>query len=292
MVYPFKADSGDWYTKEGLFWIERYESPKDIVSDISKDLRLEVGKTYLDQNGKSVKIAYKKCESCAYPFVSSEGRTYAPGGQFLLLEPSSDNLVCEDLDIINKQKKLEIKSDFKLEVGKTYKTRNGRMIIIVKKRDDEKYPFLSDVGYTYTYNGTFFCNEESTHDIVEEVVFDKKDFIEVGKTYLNRKGEKIKIEREDTNQTVYRFISGNKSYSDIGHFCDKVTEYDLIEEYEISLKIGHLYECCNGTLTRIIKRLYNQTELFLGDNNIAYHKNGKSYGSEKDDFKFNIIEEY
>lgn len=219
LVYPFKADSGDWYTKDGHFWEEGYESPKDIVRDISKDLRLEV--------------------------------------------------------------------------GKTYKTRNGRMIVIVKKREDDKYPFLSDTGSTYTSKGTFFCYEESSNDIVEEVVFDKKDFIEVGKTYLNRKGEKIKIEREDTNQTVYRFISGDKSYSDIGHFCDKVTEYDLIDEYvEISVEVGHLYECCDGTLIRIIKKLYNETELFLGDNNIAYHKNGESVGSEKNSFKLNIIKEH
>jgi len=55
--------------------------------------------------------------------------------------------------------------------------------------------------------------------------------IEVGKTYKSRAGQVVTIERFETHDTSYPFLSSDKCYMKNGrYFIDRETEHDLIEE--------------------------------------------------------------
>lgn len=56
----------------------------------------------------------------------------------------------------------------KIEVGKTYLTREGKVVEIVKKTDGLYYPFYSDNDETWTELGECFENSESRFDLVAE----------------------------------------------------------------------------------------------------------------------------
>lgn len=61
--------------------------------------------------------------------------------------------------------------ELKLEVGKFYKTRNGRRAWVVAQQLDERYPYivaiLGEVDvYSPMKNGRFFAEENSAFDIV------------------------------------------------------------------------------------------------------------------------------
>lgn len=121
--------------------------------------------------------------------------------------------MCEDLDIIKKQKKLEIKADFKLEVGKTYKTRNGRMIVIVKKREDDKYPFVSDrTGYIYSPEGYYNINRKTSCDLVCEVKEKPSLGLKVGKRYKTRSYDIVTIV-EKRNSGTHPFVTEDGGFT-------------------------------------------------------------------------------
>lgn len=58
----------------------------------------------------------------------------------------------------------------KLEVGKTYVNRAGKLCKIVKYSSDpdEVYPYMDDYGKEYTSIGTFYSAVKTDFDIVEE----------------------------------------------------------------------------------------------------------------------------
>ena len=55
-----------------------------------------------------------------------------------------------------------------LEVGKTYKNRNGELVKIIKKKYDDKYPYYGDNNYDYTLKGFYWDDElEDQEDLIE-----------------------------------------------------------------------------------------------------------------------------
>ena len=58
----------------------------------------------------------------------------------------------------------------KLEVGKTYKRRDGVVVEIVELTGGTIYPFRSDLRDTYTTDGQLWGRDQvSTYDLIEEV---------------------------------------------------------------------------------------------------------------------------
>lgn len=59
----------------------------------------------------------------------------------------------------------------KLEIGKTYKARNGSLHKITAKYLEMSFPFLSSEGLSFRENGTYFdCYLPSQKDLIEEAI--------------------------------------------------------------------------------------------------------------------------
>ena len=138
---------------------------------------------------------------------------------------------------------------FKLEVGKTYRTRNGdNHITIVSEtnfhheaNDNSKvFPFLGNDGCPYTAEGRFFRDFDSAHDLVEEV--SSKLQLEVGKSYLSRNGSTtVKIigitdEADEDYEESRPYIGDDEEfYGTTGNFNfdpSVESEFDLVKEAE------------------------------------------------------------
>lgn len=57
----------------------------------------------------------------------------------------------------------------KLEVGKTYRNRNGKEVRIVEKDGDPHRPCKGSDGYWYSENGSWRSFRETSHDLIEEI---------------------------------------------------------------------------------------------------------------------------
>lgn len=58
----------------------------------------------------------------------------------------------------------------KLELGKTYITRDGGKVKIVKRCDNIEWPWIGDNNIGYMENGRAFRNDECSQDIIKEVL--------------------------------------------------------------------------------------------------------------------------
>lgn len=62
----------------------------------------------------------------------------------------------------------------KLEVGKTYRNREGKVVKIVET-DDSIWPFVGDNGESYDEQGRYFsANWDFPDDLIEEVKKERK----------------------------------------------------------------------------------------------------------------------
>ena len=91
-------------------------------------------------------------------------------------------------------------SELKLEVGKKYVNRSGKVIEIVQKDKDVNWPYVDSNGDVYEECG-YFCNGISWRelDLIEEYIEDSTKPIELtfivdGATmYIKQKGNKTKL---------------------------------------------------------------------------------------------------
>ena len=86
----------------------------------------------------------------------------------------------------------------KLEVGKTYRSRNGSEVTIVGNNDRPEYPCTGNNGQWYTESGRFHYDvPESPHDLIEEVGSPRHTFDipnGVKKVTVSQKGNRIIVE--------------------------------------------------------------------------------------------------
>ena len=85
----------------------------------------------------------------------------------------------------------------KLEVGKTYRSRVGEEVKIVKKNNATEYPYRGNNLLSYTESGRFHLAKESDDDLIEEVpetrhTFDVPDGVK--KITVSRVGNCIVVE--------------------------------------------------------------------------------------------------
>src|SRR5690554_5612076 len=90
-------------------------------------------------------------------------------------------------------------SKIKLEVGKTYRNRNGEEVKIVKNNGRGEYPYEGSDDEWYTENGRFDLHvAESSHDLIEEIpsetrhTFDIPDGVK--KVTVEQVGNRIVVE--------------------------------------------------------------------------------------------------
>jgi len=135
---------------------------------------------------------------------------------------------------------------------------------------------------------------------------DYKDFdtLEVGKTYLNRKGEEVRIIRDNgkyINRSVFLGSNEEEYFIDGGHFTIH-EEINLIKEvvekeYEVkdfdTLKLGKTYLTSDGEEVKITYRFpLSFIQPFMGSNESIYFYNGINCNSDmKKDLIKEIVEE-
>ena len=151
-------------------------------------------------------------------------------------------------------------SEIKLQVGKTYRSREGKELKIVQYDGDPEYPYRGSDGEWYTESGNLWYRERPG-DLVEEVTipdtnqkYNKMKTLkpEVGKTYRSRAGEEVKIVR--THNSAWPYVGDNgESYNEQGRFysVNWDSPYDLIEEVpsEPTRRRAGLTQRAGGSLT-------------------------------------------
>lgn len=124
----------------------------------------------------------------------------------------------------------------KLEVGKKYKTRDGRTVEITGRLGilGTPYPFESAVDY-YTPEGKVLVGHETERDIVAEVnaPVAARLTLEVGKTYVTADGTPVKIVSRDDDPAYPCNGSNAMCYTENGQeWQSGPTAGDLIAELQ------------------------------------------------------------
>lgn len=139
-------------------------------------MEIEVGKKYVSRDGKIVTIVKYDNEhrygEHYYPYKGDNGYSYTEHGCFYISIRYNANIN----DLVEEYSEDDINDNaMKLEFGKKYVNRNGKIVTIVEydpenKCDEYHYPYKGDNGFTYTENGRFYVGDDynSREDLVME----------------------------------------------------------------------------------------------------------------------------
>jgi hypothetical protein len=267
-------------------------------------MKIKVGREYLTRNGVIVTVTRHDTEAHNYPYElhSPKRGFYTVNGEGFVLAttiPSDDDLV------------KRVNKGFRLEDGKSYKTRDGSAIIKVTKDSeaDIKYCFYTtdiDPVRTYTKKGKW-CTTMGDHDndLVGPAIDDL--VLSLGSWYLLKNGTVLKLTSLNSDSTTDFYVARgiNKNGSEFGYgrngriYEDQPSEYDISALFEglADIKVGSTYRNGDGTLVKIIyiKTGDSEDQPIVGivetDNKYEIHKyelNGAYYSSESS--KFDLIE--
>jgi hypothetical protein len=156
----------------------------------------------------------------------------------------------------------------KLEVGKSYRSRAGEEVRIVRKNNKGwVYWEGSNGGWYYEGGKGSFAAEEHPKDLIEEVTISdanqnhnkmKTLKLQVGKTYRNRKGEEVKI--IGTKDSMWPFVGDNEeSYDEQGRYYSANSDSpdDLIEEVRIE-PTSHTFDIPDGVKKVTVEQVGNR----------------------------------
>lgn len=174
----------------------------------------------------------------------------------------------------------------KLEVGKTYRSRDGEEVKIVKKGRGVELPYQGNNGEWYTESGRWDdFSVANPEDLIEEVTTSDANqkhnemevlILQVGKTYVNRRGEEVRIVgRDNRHARPYRGSNGG-GYAENGKWGFLSDEHpeDLVEEVLV-LQIGKTYRNRKGELVGIVGKNSAGRPPFKGSDGEWYTENGK-----------------
>lgn len=255
-LYQFFGSDGLCYTENGLFYEDR-ETPYDLLVSEEPILQLEVGGVYQTRDGKSeITIVNKRDYTRAsgdytpsYPFFGDNNCRYTKEGHVVDGYETPFDLIRKT----NYREDIVQTAAFKIEVGKTYWTRNrdNKITITAESNFDHGaegsskiFPFIGNDGCPYTSEGHFFVFGESDHDLVEEVTTENAGLrLEVGKSYRTRDGLSIVkiVGIEKPGDKLYREShpyagDDQEAYTESGRFNNDPTllsEFDLVEEVDL-----------------------------------------------------------
>lgn len=132
-----------------------------------KQIKLEVGKTYRNRKGEEVRIT-GFAEGIQYPYRGNKGIWYKASGQWANAESPQD--LIEEVTTSDASQKHNAMEVLILQVGKTYISRKGEEVKIIKKASWGPGQFKGSDGRWYRENGKrgYLSNEDS-EDLIEEV---------------------------------------------------------------------------------------------------------------------------
>jgi len=110
--------------------------------------------------------------------------------------------------------------------------------------------------------------------------------LEVGKTYLDRSGNKVKIVKHYPDAAYYHFgATDGKIWTDGGKYYDDDTDdLDLISEYveepKLQLEVSKSYIDGHGVIVTIVGLFGGGVYRFKGSNGCGYYSDGRWSHSE------------
>ena len=124
---------------------------------MSTPLNLEVGATYRNRAGKSVRITGKRDNPC-WPYADDAGFTYDNRGRYW---DARTNDMRDLIALVSDAAKPAPQpkppaAPLSLEVGATYRNREGSLVRITHKDDHPMWPFEGTDNRSYTPGGYFF----------------------------------------------------------------------------------------------------------------------------------------
>lgn len=186
----------------------------------------------------------------------------------------------------------------KLEVGKRYLDRSGRVVTITDYHGSSTYPFNGDNLCTYTPDGREWEGAESKLDLICEAAEKAGSVIqlEVGKIYIARNGEVVEIVSEEKHYR-YPFIGDNgRTYLPTGEFSANETDtpFDLVTETLanrcLKLEVGKSYINGSGDIVTIVLDDRVGDFRFHGNNSCTYTSAGL-FSTHPDSYIANLIAE-
>ena len=131
--------------------------------------------------------------------------------------------------------------ELNLEDGKHYLDRKDN-IVKISSHVNIYYPFVGDNNRTYTKEGKIWTHGIfSEDDLVKEVKMEELN-LEVGKKYLDTKGNEVTISKN--NHEVYPFIGNNEETYTRGGTCylgNAPSEHDLVKEVKSNNYEGMIF---------------------------------------------------
>lgn len=100
----------------------------------------------------------------------------------------------------------------KLQIGHTYKDREGTEITIVGETGDQTYPFKGDDCSDYTEDGAFYIDEPTEWDLIEDIT---PLSLKIGKEYRLRNGGTVEIKH--IRQPAYPVTASNEYGEDLNY---------------------------------------------------------------------------
>jgi hypothetical protein len=264
-------------------------------------MKIKLGKKYITRAGEVVSVV-REDGTESYPYTvesASFSGIYTVDDEGFRFNFNA----ADEYDLVKRFDK-----GFRLEHGKSYKTRDGLAIIKVMKDStvDNKYCFYTtdtEPDRTYTKKGKW-CTTMGEHanDLVELV--SNTLVITEGKRYLLKNGVVLTVTRVDSDSNAGGFyvIKGNTQIgSEFGYgrngqiYEDKVSEYDISALFEglADIKVGSTYRNARGLLVKVvyINATIPNCQQVLGvieteDRYIIrqYDLNGKYYSDRISDF--------
>jgi len=149
----------------------------------------------------------------------------------------------------------------KLEVGKTYRTRDGKHERTIKSLGGSvsSYPVtIVNSAFMYRSNGNYWKGGESEEDLTQEVTKTPTLKLEVGKTYLTKCGTELgPIIGQDVNgfftkAGLFRWDESGKSDKGLRDLISEVIkEPKKKEKPPLSLKLGGTYRSNEGKVVTL-----------------------------------------
>lgn len=176
-------------------------------------------------------------------------------------------------------KSIFVKWPPELEIGGTYRRRDGREEKITQHVPASGFPYRTSTGEGYLPNGRYLggCSD-SYHDIVEVA---KQQTLEVGRWYRTNDGDVVQCTYADDPH----YTASSWGYRSNGLWCGQEADPDyprhLVEEVDapapkLQLEVGKMYRAADGELVVIVKNDGDDSYPFDGDNNGSYTPKGSA----------------
>jgi hypothetical protein len=134
-----------------------------------KQIKLKVGKTYRSRDGEEVRIVWRDGYGSNYPYQGDNLEWYTKSGKWSCGSKEHQEDLIEEVTMSDEVQEHNEMEKIKLEVGKTYLSREGKEVRIVGKNHEGGHTYKGDDGNWYTESGGWQYYDKHPEDLIEEL---------------------------------------------------------------------------------------------------------------------------